>query len=88
MSNKQFWTLICGPLLAAIIATSMSFSGWHAEACWAAAIVMLCVIWWIFEPIPIPATSLIPITFFPITGVLSKEEVAKSFGNDLILLML
>lgn len=88
MSNKQFWALICGPLLAAVIATSMSFSGWHAEACWAAAIVMLCVVWWIFEPIPIPATSLIPIAFFPLTSVLSKEEVAKSFGNDLILLML
>lgn len=88
MSSKQLWALICGPLLAGAIATSMSFSGWHAEACWAAAIVMLCVVWWIFEPIPIPATSLVPIAFFPLTGVLSKEEVAKSFGNDLILLMM
>jgi len=88
MSNKQSWALICGPLLAATIATSMNISGWHAEACWTAAIVILCVIWWIFEPIPIPATSLIPITLFPLTGVLAKEEVAKAFGSDLILLML
>lgn len=88
MSHKQSWALICGPLLAAAVATSMNISGWHAEACWTAAIVFLCVIWWIFEPIPIPATSLIPITFFPLTGVLSKEEVAKAFGSDLILLML
>lgn len=88
MSNKQSWALICGPLLAAAIATSMNVSGWHAEACWTAAIVVLCIIWWIFEPIPIPATSLIPITFFPLTGVLIKEDVAKAFGSDLILLML
>ena len=88
MSNKHFWALICGPLLAAAFATSMNISGWHVEACWTTAIVLLCVIWWIFEPIPIPATSLIPITFFPLTGVLSKEEVAKAFGSDLILLML
>ncbi len=88
MLNKQSWTLICGPLLAAAIATSMNISGWHAEACWTTAIVVLCVIWWIFEPIPIPATSLIPVTFFPLTGVLSKEEVAKAFGSDLILLMM
>ncbi len=88
MSNKQSWALIGGPLLSAAIATSMNISGWHAEACWAAAIVVLCVIWWIFEPIPIPATSLIPITLFPLTGVLAKEEVAKAFGSDLILLML
>lgn len=88
MSNKQSWALICGPLLAAAVATSMNISGWHVETCWTAAIVMLCVVWWIFEPIPIPATSLIPIAFFPLTGVLSKEEVAKAFGSDLILLML
>ncbi|MBP6058893.1 MAG: SLC13/DASS family transporter [Nitrosomonas sp.] len=88
MSNKQSWALIGGPLLAAIIAISMNISGWHAEACWTAAIVFLCVTWWIFEPIPIPATSLIPITLFPLTGVLAKEEVAKAFGSDLILLML
>ena len=88
LGRHHFWALISGPLLAAGIATSMSFSGWHAEACWTAAIVLLCVVWWIFEPIPIPATSLIPIAFFPLTGVLSKDEVAKAFGNDLILLML
>ena len=88
LGRYHFWALISGPLLAAGIATSMSFSGWHAEACWTAAIVLLCVVWWIFEPIPIPATSLIPIAFFPLTGVLSKDEVAKAFGNDLILLML
>lgn len=88
LNRHHFWALISGPLLAAGIATSMSFSGWHAEACWTAAIVLLCVVWWIFEPIPIPATSLIPIAFFPLTGVLSKDEVAKAFGNDLILLML
>ncbi|MBK7365117.1 MAG: SLC13/DASS family transporter [Nitrosomonas sp.] len=87
-NQHHFWALICGPLLAAIIATSMHFSGWHAEACWTAAIVLICVVWWIFEPIPIPATSLIPIALFPLTGVLSKDEVAKAFGNDLILLML
>lgn len=87
-SRHHLWALISGPLLAVIIATSMSFSGWHTEACWTAAIVLLCVVWWIFEPIPIPATSLIPIALFPLTGVLSKDEVAKAFGNDLILLML
>ena len=88
LSRHHFWALISGPLLAAGIAISMSFSGWHAEACWTTAVVLLCVVWWIFEPIPIPATSLIPIALFPLTGVLSKDEVAKAFGNDLILLML
>lgn len=88
MSKKYLWALIAGPLLAAILAASMNASGWDAKACWTGAVVILCVVWWIFEPIPIPATSIIPLAVFPLVGVLSKEEVAKAYGSDLILLML
>lgn len=49
---------------------------------------MLCVVWWIFEPIPIPATAIIPLAFFPLFGVLPQDKIAASFGNELILLML
>ena len=41
-----------------------------------------------FESIPIPATSMIPLAVFPLVDVLSKEDVAKAYGNDMILLML
>ena len=88
MFEKNTWTLIAGPALAIVIASTMHFSGWDVKACWTAAVVMLCVVWWVFEPIPIPATSLIPLVVFPLVGVLPKEEVAKAYGNDLILLML
>ena len=36
--------------------------------CWTAAITCLCAIWWIFEPIPIPATSIIPFALFPLVA--------------------
>ncbi|MCB1949968.1 MAG: SLC13/DASS family transporter [Burkholderiales bacterium] len=85
---KNFWSLVGGPLFAVAIAIGMHLSGWDTKACWTAAVVMLCVVWWIFEPIPIPATSIIPLVVFPLVGVLPKEEVAKAYGNDLILLML
>ena len=49
---------------------------------------MLCVVWWIFEPIPIPATSIIPLAVFPLVGVLVKEDIARAYGDDMILLML
>ncbi|MCP5252712.1 MAG: SLC13/DASS family transporter [Burkholderiales bacterium] len=88
MLNKNSWALIGGPLLAVITAVGMHYSGWDDKACWTGAVVMLCVVWWIFEPIPIPATSIIPLVVFPLVGVLSKEDVARAYGNDLILLML
>lgn len=88
MSNLRFWSLILGPLLALLAAIFMNALGWDAKACWTGAVVVLCVVWWLFESIPIPVTSMIPLAIFPLVGVLSKEEVARAYGNDMILLML
>ncbi|MDP1615064.1 MAG: hypothetical protein Q8L68_04635, partial [Methylococcales bacterium] len=57
--NRE-WALIAGPLLAIAMFFAMSQFGWGEYACWTGAVAILCVIWWIFEPIPIPATSIIP----------------------------
>ncbi|RPG50218.1 MAG: SLC13/DASS family transporter [Gammaproteobacteria bacterium TMED1] len=57
-------------------------------ACWAAAIAMTCAIWWVFEPIPIPVTSLLPLAGFPMFGVLTPKQVGEAYGSPLILLLL
>ncbi|MEM7081093.1 MAG: SLC13 family permease [Pseudomonadota bacterium] len=46
------------------------------------------VLWWILSPIPIPATSLIPLMLFPLSGVLSASEVGQAYGHPLVLLLL
>ena len=51
-------------------------------------VAWLCMMWWIFEPIPIPVTSLLPIAVFPVTGILSAEQVAASVGSPLIILLM
>ncbi len=53
-----------------------------------AAIAVLMAILWITEAIPLAVTSLIPLIFFPITGILSTEEIASSYMNSIILLFL
>lgn len=53
-----------------------------------AAITTLCAVWWVLEPIPIPATSLIPFAAFPLTGVLSHKTVATAYGHHIILLLM
>lgn len=88
MLSIRHGALVAGPVFAALLAIVMNASGWDAKACWAGAIVMLCVVWWIFEPIPIPATSIIPLAVFPLVGVLVKEDIARAYGDDMILLML
>jgi sodium-dependent dicarboxylate transporter 2/3/5 len=51
-------------------------------------ITLLTASWWIFEPIPIPVTSLIPIASFPLLGILTANEVGQAYGSPLILLLL
>lgn len=76
--------------LVAAIATGLtvSFYGHSDEIAWTAGVVVLCACWWIFEPIPIPATSLIPLAVFPAVGVLNAEQVGGAYGNKLVLLMM
>ena len=51
-------------------------------------ITTLCVVWWVFEPIPIPATSLLPLALLPLLGVLTPRDIAGAYGHSLILLLL
>lgn len=80
--------LFAGPLAAAILLFVLSQLELPRAACWTAAVTTLCGIWWIFEPIPLPATSLIPFAAFPLAGVLTHREVATAYGHHLVLLML
>ena len=82
------FSLILGPSLAAAVFLSLSAADWGMAACWAAAIAINCAIWWVFEPIPIPVTSLLPLAGFPMFGVLTPKQVGEAYGSPLILLLL
>lgn len=80
--------LFAGPALALVMGWLLLRAGFAADVAWTAGITVLCASWWIFEPIPIPATSLIPIAVLPAVGVLTPEEVGESYGSPLVLLLL
>jgi len=80
--------LALGPALSAIVFFLLSSAGWDAKACWTAAIAINCAVWWVFEPIPIPVTSLLPLAAFPMFGVLTPNEIGQSYGSALVLLLL
>lgn len=86
--NRNILTLFLGPVLATIIFFTLAAVGWETSACWTAAITTICAVWWIFEPIPIPATSLIPIAALPMLGILTPSEVGASYGSPLVLLLM
>ncbi len=77
-----------GPLLGLILFTVVISLGLSRDAAWTAAITAVCATWWVTEPIPIPATSIIPFAAFPLTGVLTHKQIATAYGHTLILLLL
>ena len=82
------WLLLAGPLASLALLYVLLGLGWTQDASITAAVTLLCALWWIFEPLPIPFTSLIPFAAFPLLGVLTPAEVGQSFGSPLILLLM
>jgi solute carrier family 13 (sodium-dependent dicarboxylate transporter), member 2/3/5 len=84
-------TLFLGPVTALLIyyliVNTVSVENNSALAI-TAAVAVLCVIWWVFEPVPIPVTSLLPLSVFQISGILTSSEIGQSYGSPLILLLL
>jgi sodium-dependent dicarboxylate transporter 2/3/5 len=81
-------SLFVGPAAALALTLSMMAMGWAQQGALAAGLTLLCALWWIFEPIPIPATSMIPLGVFPLLGILDGKQVAQAYGDPLILLLM
>ena len=77
-----------GPVLSLAMYILLSIADWAFAPAATAAITLLCAMWWIFEPIPIPFTSMIPLALFPLLGILTPDQVARAYGSPLILLLL
>jgi solute carrier family 13 (sodium-dependent dicarboxylate transporter), member 2/3/5 len=80
--------LLLGPVLAFLAGAALIDAGHSFAAGFTLGVTVLCVVWWVFEPIPIPATSLLPLALFPLAGVLPQSAVSQAYGNNLILLLL
>ena len=77
-----------GPLVGMIIALTMLRYSWPIEGALTGGLTALCALWWIFEPIPIPATSMIPLGVMPLVGILDGKQVAQAYGDPLIILLM
>ncbi|ETN91908.1 Na(+)/dicarboxylate symporter [Gammaproteobacteria bacterium MOLA455] len=76
------------PLIALSVTLLMMSAGWAREGALVGGLTVLCALWWIFEPIPIPATAMIPLGVFPLLGILDGKQVAQAYGDPLIILLM
>lgn len=82
------WALWAGPVLGSVAAAASMTAGYGPDMAIVGFVAVLCIIWWIFEPVPIPVTSLLPLAILPLLGVLTPSEVGEAYGSPLILLLL
>jgi sodium-dependent dicarboxylate transporter 2/3/5 len=80
-----FVGVLAAPEIPALTATGEPL---HGPAKRALAATILIAVWWITEPIPFAATSLLPVALFPLLGVMSAQQVSASYTNDSVHLFL
>lgn len=82
-------SVVAGPVLAAVTyLLGVQSLGLEHPAAFTAAVTAWCAVWWCFEAVPIPLTSLLPFALFPFGGVLDHGQLAMAFGDKFILLFM
>jgi len=87
MTDVKTVALWSGPLAAAFASWVLLSGGYDSAMAIVTFVAVVCVVWWIFEPVPIPVTSLLPLAVLPLLGVLTPAEVGQAYGSPLILLL-
>ena len=86
--RRQKIGLLLGPMLFAAIMLAPTPEGLSPGGQAVGATTAWVAAWWIGEAIPIPATSLLPIVLFPLTGALDVDATTAPYANDLIFLFM
>ena len=84
--SKEKFGMVLGPLLFVLTLLFVPPGEMGVSARAILASTLWIATWWITEPIPIPATSLLPIVLFPLTGGLSIQSATVPYGNPMIFL--
>lgn len=87
-SPAQKLGLFLGPALFLLTLLFFAPDGLSYEGRAVLGVTLWVAVWWITEAIPIPATSLLPLVLFPITGALDSGTTTSAYGDDIIFLFL
>ncbi|MGI8314706.1 SLC13 family permease [Halobacillus mangrovi] len=85
---RQKIGLFLGPILFILILLFFKPEGLSESAVSILASTVWIATWWITEAMPIPATSLLPLILFPLTGGLDGDATASSYGDNTIFLFM
>jgi sodium-dependent dicarboxylate transporter 2/3/5 len=79
--------LILGPAVYVVIAI-LAPGSLEAPARHVLGLAIWMAIWWVTEPVPLAATSLLPAGLLPALGVVTAREAVAPYANELVFLYL
>lgn len=82
---KKKLILALGPIVCLLFFFS-PYTMLSPEADKVIGIALWMVLWWITEVVSIAITALIPLTFYPLLGIMPIKEVAVNYGHPIIFL--
>ena len=86
--HKKNLAMPLGPLLGFFVGLISVYQGLDIIAGITLWITIWTATWWVFEAVPIPVASLVPLSMLPLFGVLNSKQVAQAYGHKLVLLLL
>lgn len=86
--TKQRIGLVLGPLLFAVFFLFPGLTGLDDAPRAVLAVTLWVGTWWVTEPIPIPATSLLPVILLPLTGGTDEETAATAYADPIVFMYL
>lgn len=85
---RQQVGFVLGPLAFALVLLAPTPAGLAPSGQAVGAVTAWVAIWWMSEAIPIPATSLLPIVLFPLTGGLDVATTTGPYTDPLVFLFM
>lgn len=87
-TKVQLIGLLLGPLLFVLTLLFLQTEGLDQNGIFVVAAALWIATWWVTEAIPIPATSLLPLVLFPMGGIMTNQDTASFYGDDIVFLFL
>ncbi len=83
---KKYLKLFSFPLVFILFCTIFNPSESNPKIGIMMGIAIWMLGWWVTDIVPVAITSLLPILLFPLTGIISGEEISKVYFNEVVFL--
>ena len=87
MNLPRFFVLL-SPILGLLFIFFFDLNPARPEVTRMAAVAILMAVWWITEAVPLAVTALLPVTLFPVLGIMDGKTVAGLYCNHIIFLFI